>query len=273
MSLLFREYRRLMWIPLTAVVCWIYYLLVYVPLERKSQALDTPLQQSWRALAATIGQTNASSIDFLKITNQLSETRQALALVETARQRAAERLELPGPLRERMNAPFQLLEYENERSRDLDALRQLATQQKVAVDPTVYAGFPEKTADVTQPELLWAALPLMKALLTSALNAKVQAVHSLEAPVVLTNLPATNALLILEQVPIQIEFTGSAPSVFRLIQSLPLRAEEIKAAGLPESTAEKPPLFIDRLIVKKMSPEKPDEVRVWLRVLGFILRE
>src|ERR1035438_8460266 len=67
--------------------------------------------------------------------------------------------------------------------------------------------------------------------------------------------------------------TASAASAVKLIQSLPLRADEIRAAGLPEAPADKPALFVDRLIVQKQSPDKPDEVHVWLRVVGFVLRE
>jgi hypothetical protein len=54
---------------------------------------------------------------------------------------------------------------------------------------------------------------------------------------------------------------------------LPLRANEIQAAGLPEAPADKPPLFVDRLIMQKQSPDKADEVHVWLRAVGFVLRE
>jgi len=59
----------------------------------------------------------------------------------------------------------------------------------------------------------------------------------------------------------------------KLIQSLPLRADEIRAAGLPEAASDKPVLFIDRLIIAKQSPEKPDEVRVSLRTVGYVLRD
>lgn len=273
MNLLFREYRRLTVIPLTALALAAYFLFVYLPLDRRARELDAPLQRSWKSLTGVLGKTNAIVVDFLRITNQLKETRQALTLVETARQRAAERLEMPAAFRERMNSPFQLLEYENQRSRDLEALRTLAKDKKVAVESQVFYSFPEHTADVTQPELLWASLPLVKALLTSTLNAGVTAIHSLEVPLVLTNLPPTNALLILEQIPIHIEVTGGATNILALIQSLPLRPAEIKAAGLPEGTPEKLPLFIDRLIIKKQAAERPEEVRAWIRVLGFVIRE
>ena len=47
----------------------------------------------------------------------------------------------------------------------------------------------------------------------------------------------------------------------------------MRAAGLPEAPLDKPVLFIDRLVVRKQSPDKPDEVRVSLRAVGFVLRE
>jgi hypothetical protein len=77
----------------------------------------------------------------------------------------------------------------------------------------------------------------------------------------------------LAEIPLQVEFTASAASLAMLVQSLPLRADEIRAAGLPEAPSEKPALFIDRLIIQKQSPDKTDEVHVWLRAVGFVLRE
>ena len=172
-----------------------------------------------------------------------------------------------------MHADFQLVDYENERSRQLDELSNLAKQQQVAVEPAVFAGFPEHTADVKQPALLWAALSLTEGLLRTALQCKVAAIHSLEVPPVLTNAPPTNGTERLAEIPLQVEFTASAASAARLVQCLPLRADEIRAAGLPEAPADKPALFVDRLIMQKQSPDKPDEVHVWLRAVGFVLRE
>ena len=64
-----------------------------------------------------------------------------------------------------------------------------------------------------------------------------------------------------------------AASASLLLQCLPLRAEEIRAAGWLEAPADKPVLFVDRLVVQKQSPAKPDEVHVWLRAIGFVLRD
>ena len=52
-----------------------------------------------------------------------------------------------------------------------------------------------------------------------------------------------------------------------------MRGEELRSTGLVEAPPDKPALFIDRVVIKKQSPEKPDEVRVWMRLVGFVLRD
>jgi hypothetical protein len=269
----FSDYQRRGIVPLAGLVLAAYYLFLLVPLAHRAENLDEPLQKAWQKLSFSLDQTNATAVDFLHITNQLSETRQALLILENATQQATARLQLGPAVRAKMRADFALVEYENERSRQLDELGNLAKQQQVAVEPVVFASFPGHTADVKQPVLLWAALSLTDALLQTALRCKVTAIHSLEVPPVLTNAPPTNSTERLAEIPLQLEFTGSAASAVRLLQCLPLRADEIRAANLPEAPAEKPPLFVDRLVVQKQSADKPDEVHVWLRAVGFVLRE
>jgi len=269
----FSEYQRRGLIPILGVALAGYYLFVLQPLARRANSLDAPLQKAWQNLSLSLDQTNASAIDFLNITNQLGETRQALLMLENAKKQAAARLQLGPAVRARMHGDFQLVDYENERSRQLDELGNLAKQRQAVVDPAVFAGFPEHTAGVKQPSLLWASLSLTESLLRTALQCKVAAIQSLEVPPVLTNAPPTNGTDRLVEIPVQIEFSGSAASVAMLVQSLPLRADEIRVAGLPEASADKPALFVDRLIMQKQSPDKTNEVHVWLRAVGFVLRE
>jgi hypothetical protein len=269
----FQEYRRLGIIPVTVLALGAYYLFVFLPLGRRAESLNAPLQRAWQSLTNALDQTNAVAIDFQRITNQLSETHQALAILETAKSQASARLQLPAPVRARMTGPFQLVEYQDERSKELDELSLLAKQHNAAIDPAVFANFPEHTADVKQPTLLWGALAFVDGLLRTAIQCNVGAIHSLEAPLAITNAPPTSTLERLAEIPLQVEFTSTVASATKLIQSLPLRAEEIRSAGLPEAPADKPVLFIDRLIITKQSPEKPDEVHVSLRAVGFVLRE
>jgi hypothetical protein len=267
------ELRRRGLIPLAGLVLAAYYLFVLLPLSRHARSLDAPLQKAWHTLATALDQTNATSIDFSTITNQLSETRQSLLILENAKQQGTARLQLGQTVRARMQGEFQLVDYENERSRELDELSNLAKQQQATVEPAVFAGFPDHTADIKQPSLLWAALALTESLIRTALQCKVSAIQSLEVPPVLTNAPPSNATERLAEIPLQVELTGSAASVAMLIQSLPLRANEIHAAGLPEAPADKPPLFVDRIVLQKQSPDKADEVHVFLRAVGFVIRD
>jgi hypothetical protein len=195
-KLRFQEYRRLTILPLAGLGLAAYYLFVLQPLGRRAESLDTPLQKAWEHLSSSLEleQTNAVAIDFLRITNQINETRHALAVLENAKQQVTARLQLPAQLRARMNASFQLVEYQNERSKELDDLGNLAKQQHVTIESNVFAGFPEHTADVRQPALLWAALSAIDGLLRTAFQCGVTTVHSLEVPVVLTNEPPTNSL-------------------------------------------------------------------------------
>lgn len=269
----FAELRRYCVLPLAGLGLGAFYFFGFLPLAHEAVNLDAPLDSAWRKLAASLDQTNALTIDFSHITNQLNETRQALAILEDTKKKAATRLEVAPVLRARLSDPFQLVDFQNERLKQIDDLDRVSKERQITVDPAVYAGFPEHTIDTREPALLWAALALSEDLLGTAIRCKVSAIHSLEVNVDLTNAPAIEGSRRWAQIPVQFEFTASGDNALKVIQSLPLRAEEIKAAGLPEAPAEKAPMFIDRLILRKESPEKLDEVRVWLRAVGFVLRE
>jgi hypothetical protein len=77
----------------------------------------------------------------------------------------------------------------------------------------------------------------------------------------------------LAEIPVRIEFTGPAAAVANFLQSLPRRADEMKAAELPEALPQKPAMLLDRVILRKQAPERPDEVFASLRVVGFVFRE
>ena len=270
---LFREYRRYGLIPVAGLALCAYYLLVFKPLEHRARSLDEPLQSAWRKLAVSMEQSNAVTLDFHHLTNQLTETRQALATFQKAKKEVTTRLQLNPVLHAKMAAPFQLVDYQNQRSKQMDEFDKQAKQQQVTVEPVVWSGFPEHTADTVDPTVLWSALALTESVLNTALSCKVAVIHSLEVPLSFTNFLTFDVAPRWEEIPIQLEFTAPADNAARFMQSLPLRAEDLKAAGLPAVSAEKLPVFIDRLIFKKQTPEKVDEVRVWVRAVGYVHRE
>lgn len=269
----FNELKRRSVLPLAGIALGAYYLLAFVPLAHKAQSLDGKLQTAWQKLATSLDQANAATLDFVQVTNQLNETRQELAQLDEARKKAAALLDLAAPLRAEMSAPFQLVDYQSARSKLIDDLDKQTKQQQVAIDPSVYAGFPDHTADMREPALLWAALARTEDLIETAVKCKVALIHSLEVAVALTNSVTAESSARWAQIALQLEFSAPADNAIRVVQSLPLRAEEIQAAGLPAASPQKAPLFIDRLIIRKETPEKPDEVRVWVRAVSFIPRD
>jgi hypothetical protein len=226
----FREYRRRCVVPLAGLALALYYVFVFMPLSRQAHNLDLPLEKEWRTLGASLDQTNSPTIDFLHITNQLAETRQALTILENARQKAAPRLDPSSVVRARLNSPFELVDYQNERSKEVDDLVRLAKQKEVTIEPAVYFGLPEHTAEIKQPRLLWPALAMTDGFMRTAIQCKVAAIHSLAVPLALTNFPAANGTERLAEIFLQVEFTGAVQNVRKVIQSLPLRGEELRSA-------------------------------------------
>lgn len=265
------ETRRRSLLPLLAAALTGLYLFGYLPLGKEADRLNAPLDLAWRKLAIAVGQTNASRLDFVTVTNQASEIRVALAAFDKARKEARARVQVDEELRVRLSEPFQLVDYNFASGRAMDNLTQLARAQKVGLEAPVFAGFPDLRADMEEPALLWAELRFIEGLLTAAVNAKVTTIHSLMAPMPATM--TTNGARMIAELPVQIELTGPVANVGRFLQTLPLRDTEIRAAGLPEVPTNKPALFIDRILLRKQSPEKPDEVRLALRAVGFVVRE
>jgi hypothetical protein len=270
----FREYRRGALIPLAVIVLAAYYLLVSLPLAHRAEAIEERLKFHWGQLAAALDQkTNEVAIDFQRITNQLEQTRLALAQLRQARAEAEAQFKLSPALRAKMKPPFQVVEFENDRGQKMDQLSSLAKQCQVALDPAVLAGFPEYTTNVVQAALLWPALSMVDGLLVTAVHCKVAALCALESPLVPANPSAPEVPARVAQIPLQLEVVGPAANVLLLIQTLPLRAEQLRAAGFTNAPPGKLPLLLDRLIIKKQSPDKPDEVRAALRVVGFVFPE
>jgi hypothetical protein len=267
------EYRRRAILPLVGLALTAYYLFVIVPLDNRADSLDAPLKTAWQKLAGSVGPSNALSIDFTTLTNQLAETQAASLDLQKARREALARLEVPAELQAHLSSPFQLVDFESERSKQLDQIVAQAKAAKAVIDPAVLAGFPEHTAGLSAPALLWVQLAMVECLLKSSVQCRVDALHALTVPAPSTNNSTSLPGLDIHQIRIDFEFTSAASNALNFVQSLPLRGEELKVAGSPVTLTNKLPLFIERLVVKKQTPEKMDEVRVRLRLLGFVVQE
>jgi len=152
----------------------------------------------------------------------------------------------------------------------MDALTRLAKKENVVLEPAALAGFPEQSAEMQEPALLWAELAFLDSLMTAAINAKVTTIHLISAKMPLTHALPPNQGRSLVELPLLIELTGPVENVGRFLQTLPLRGDEIKAAGLPAAPTNKPALFVDRLVLRKQTPARLDEARLSLRAVGFV---
>jgi hypothetical protein len=256
---------------LAGLVLCFYFLTVYRPLSRQAAALDQPLLQTWQDLTQASAQiTGPDHTQLPKIDAALQSVQDARALLERSRQTLIARI-LPTPqLATRINGPFQLIEFQSERQLATEQLWRLARQKKVQLDPNLAGGFPEYFADSSSPALLWVQLRLLQDVLTTAISCEVSRVEFVKSPAVSIYPAETGRPRDLADVPLEVELVGNAPAVLRFLESIPLRAEELPARGLPDAAPGKPAYFIDRLFLRKESREQVDEVRLRAVIRGFV---
>lgn len=252
----------------------LYFLLVYRPLAKRAADLDAPLTNAWQKLvSAAVDRAAVDAQDLSRIGENLRQVERSVALLESTGQRVADRIELDVSVRAKLKEPFQLIDFQNERQLRMEEVVRLARQQQVTLEGAVLAGFPEHTADRTQPELLWVQLAIVNKLLSAAIACKVSVIKSLSVEPLEPHHSSGEGSEFLEEIPVRIEVAGATESVSRFLLCLPMRGDELKPLGLPESFPTQPVLFIDRLMLRKRNPEKLDDVQLELRACGFVYRE
>jgi hypothetical protein len=248
-----------------------YVWLVYQPLARQAADLDEPLTNLWKELAETsLSAPVPIGHQLPQIDAVLDQVSDSLDALDNTRASLLARID-PGPnLTDRIQASFQLIDFQNERQLITEQLLRAAQQKKVTLGPALTAGFPEYMADRPQPALLWAQLSLLWHTLTSAIDCGVTAVPTVQSPEVRFFRGSGSTRDFLAEVPLEIEVVASAPAAARFLESLPLRSGELEAQGLPEVGPEKPAYFIHRIFLRKESRERLDEVRLKVTVSSLI---
>ena len=181
--------------------------MVFLPMKHRADTLDAPLRQSWRKLTAALDQTNALTVDFQRVTNQLGETRDAIATLENCRTKSHCPHRTAVTVRSKLNGAFELVDYQNEKSKDIDDVFRFAKERKVNLLSDLYFGYPEHTADMRQPSLLWPALYFADGLVRCAIQRGVTTLLSLDVPLTLTNAYVAGGEQLV-QIPIEIEFVA-----------------------------------------------------------------
>jgi hypothetical protein len=245
--------------------------LVYHPLSRQAAELDQPLTEIWKELAeVSLSAPMPMGNQLPRIDAVLQEVRDSLDTVAQTREALLARID-PGPiLTDRVQAPFQLIDFQNERQLVTEQLLRAAQQKKVTLGPALTAGFPEYMADRPQPALLWAQLSLLRHSLTSAINSGVTAIQTVRSPEMIFFRSADSPREFLAEIPLEVELVASAPAAARFLESLPFRSNELETQGMPEAGPDKPAYFVNRIFLRKESREKLDEVRLKVTINSLV---
>jgi hypothetical protein len=256
---------------LAALGLCLYFLAVYQPLSRRAAALDQPLLELWNELAqASAHVTGPDDAQMPKLDAALESVQHARDILDRSRHTLADRIRPAPELAERIHGTFQLIEFQNERQLATEQLWRLARQKKVQLDPKLAGGFPEYFAEDRQPALLWVQLRLLHDVLGAAISSEVSLVQSVQSPPIEVHAAEPGRPDYRADVSIQVELIGSATAIMQFLESMPLRTDEILARGLPAAAPGKPAYFIDRLLMRKESRDKPDEVRIRALIRSFV---
>lgn len=236
---------------LAATGLLVVYAAVFLPLAHRAEALDRPLLAAWTNLVnETRNHPVVTGLEEDALRASRTEVESTLAQVRAATRAAAERLRLSPELRDKVKAPFQLVEFEKSRLQVITDLRRLAESNHVAVPDAVWNGFPEYTFAEANPSLLWAELAFANQLLARAVVQRPAAVTSLAVLPRRSHRAAEPNGQPLEEVRLRVELHGPVDAVTTFLTALPLRTGELKALGHPEVPGQEPPLFIDRFLLK-----------------------
>ncbi|MEW6161456.1 MAG: hypothetical protein AB1813_28840 [Verrucomicrobiota bacterium] len=259
---------KITYLATAALALW--YFVVVRALDHKTAALDEPLRKVWKEF-----QTSAPGAgdprDLKQAQLDFRALEQVIATLQNATVTLKARVTLEADIQTRIRDSFQLVDYQNERQNRIRALSSAAKEKQVTLDPPALA-FPEYTMDRNEPSLLWAQLALGTHVLNSAVQSKISTVKLLSYTEPETWGSSTNESGLWTKVPMRIALVGSMPALHSFLHSLPRRGDELKPAGLPETSADKPAVFVEQILLRKTAPERPDEVAAELRLCGFVWR-
>lgn len=263
--------QRVSWILLlTGVALIAYYAIVYRPLSNMVYALDKPLTNVWSQTIVTNPVSGiVEGVDFEGTSQDLRKAQAARRALAQQRESILSRIVLEPEIQSRLNQPFQLLDFQNERQVRADEITQLAKQNRVSIGPEVEGVYPRYTAIEGHPTELWAELAIVHQALATAIHSKVSSIRSaklLDGQSHPALGPSQPGLL---EVRLTLDISGPMAAVSRFLVALPLTGREMQTAGLPSALTNKPALFIDRWMLRKAAPDKPNDVELELVISGF----
>lgn len=237
------------------------YLFVFRSLSRETGRLDGELDQVWRDLTRE---------SFVNVDGRLDAARQsdlALAKVESS---VSRRIGMDAAFEKSLKGSFQLVEFEIERATRSDELLKLAGTRKVSIPAAPFGELPNYTEEFAEPRLLWGRLAIGYHALMTAIDAGVDTIENVGSFKVRKHgSPAP----FLDEITFKMTLTGSMAKMSDFLKALPMGRSDLDRHGLTSTQRVKPALFIDGLMLRKRPGKNFDDVRLDLRIGGFIYRE
>lgn len=235
---------------LLALVYWF----GYRALSLRARDLDEPVMTAWKQVVAT-AQTNVyvRGLDPATLRETSEQMARAVRWLEEAGQTAAARCAWDESVRQRLQAPFQLLEFDRQRFLTMSELRARAAAARVVVADPVWQGYPDYDPALVPPSLHWALLAAAQQALLTALQAQVTAISNLIVLPTLSFPGEEGAAPTWHLFRLRLELVGAAPALERFLRNLPLRSGDWAAAGLPAIPGKTQALFVDRVLLKNLS--------------------
>lgn len=255
------------------LVLVLYYWLGFQSLGRQVRALDVPLTNAWKELTLyTQADRTGETLSPARFERALQRTEQMVAALDQALEAARQHCQAPPELRERLRAPFQLLEYDRERFRLQAELRGMAETNKVSLDPSVLNAYPEFSSTLSQPTLLWAQLAVVQELALTAVAHRPRALTALVPLPPRLHGVGENRRPTWVEFPVRLEMRGGKDALVNFVRCLPWRVEELVAQGRAALPHKHQALFVEQFLLKN-EPGYQNEARLDIVASSFIALE
>lgn len=244
------------------VLVLLVYLLVYLPLLRERRELVQQLESAVEELNEMgYGTTEEAVMENLR------RVEDELRILREITLEGHRTLDSDPMIENRIDAPFQYFEFDQERNSVISRLRRTASGEGVEIDDAVIEALPEYVGQARE-HLLWAQLALANQVLLGAVENGVDRVESLRFGRI--QRVVSDDREVFEEVNLEIGLRGGMDSLNAFLLYLILDAEQIETAGLPEAYPGKRGLFIDRFLLRKEAVDNPDGVVTELVIKSFL---
>jgi len=245
------------------LIAALYYAFVYRGFVAESEALDADLESLSGMLAREMP---------LDTEERLGAAKRSSSALRSMERTVLERIALNPDIEQRLGEPFQLVDFEIQRETLNDELIELAKANKIGMPAIPFERLPEYTEEMEEPRRLWGQLGIAWHALVSAVEAGVGEIESIGGFRV-RRCDAGAGPALLDEIVFELTVTGSMARISTYLKTLPMDRRELERHGLQTAQPAKPALFIDGLMLRKRPGGNPDDVRLDLRLGGFIRRE